>query len=93
MRVFDAETGTSVGYQITDADGKTNVLGFELAFEGVFDAEDRFNIASNTLGTGDNRNLQAILDLQSAGLGSDVRGGFQKMYNNEVSRLGCHSAV
>ena len=88
IEVYDTETATSVATRSLDADGKTNVLGFELAFEGVFDAEDRFNIASNTLGTGDNRNLQAILDLQSAGLGSDVRGGFQKMYNNEVSRLG-----
>ena len=86
IEVFDTETGTSVATRSLDADGKTNVLGFELAFEGVFDAEDRFNIASNTLGTGDNRNLQAILDLQSAGLGNDVRGGFQKMYNN-----GCHA--
>ena len=88
IEVYDTETATSVATRSLDADGKTNVLGFELAFEGVFDAEDRFNIASNTLGTGDNRNLQAILDLQSAGLDSDVRGGFQKMYNNEVSRLG-----
>ena len=88
IEVFDTETGTSMATRSLDADGKTKVLGFELVFEGVFDAEDRFNIASNKLGTGDNRNLQHILDLQSADLGEGFSGGFQKMYNNEVSRLG-----
>ncbi len=88
IEVFDSETGTSLATRSLDTDGKTKVLGFELAFGGKFDAEDRFNIASNKLGTGDNRNLQEILNLQSTGIGDGVTGGFQKMYNNEVSRLG-----
>ena len=55
---------------------------------GDFDAEDKFNISANTSGTGDNRNLQAIIDLQNATANEQFSGGFQKQFTNAVSRLG-----
>ena len=52
------------------------------------DASDKFSVVSNASGTGDNRNLQAILALQMGPSGAGTSGGFQKLYNNAISRLG-----
>ena len=50
--------------------------------------DDPPEMGANTSGTGDNRNLQAILDLQNPPSDGQVAGGFQKKFNNAVSRLG-----
>ena len=46
------------------------------------------NISANTLGTGDNRNLQAIIDLQHPATNLQSNGGFQRKFTNAVSKLG-----
>jgi len=88
IEVFDEETGTSIATRTLNSDGETHALGFDLAFDGVFDEEDRFHISGNADGKGDNRNLQNILNLQAVNFSNTSVGGFQKVYNKEVSRLG-----
>ena len=71
-----------------NADDETTALGFTFGFNGAFDAGDKFSVVSNTRGTGDNRNLLAMLELQLGPSGVGTAGGFQKLYNNAISRLG-----
>jgi flagellar hook-associated protein 1 FlgK len=88
VEIFDVETQTSVATRTLDSSDKATARGFEFGFRGVLDADDKFSVASNASGTGDNRNLQAMLALQTGPSGTSTSGNFQKMYNNAISRLG-----
>ncbi|MEX0503733.1 flagellar basal body rod C-terminal domain-containing protein [Alphaproteobacteria bacterium LSUCC0719] len=88
IEIFDVETQTSLATRTLDADNRATVAGFTLELDGTLDADDRFNISTNTKGTGDNRNLQAIIDLQYPKSGDQSSGGFQQKFTNAVSRLG-----
>ena len=88
VEIFDVETQTSVATRTLDSDDEATAAGFTFSFNGALDADDKFSVVSNALGTGDNRNLLAILGLQLGPSGAGTAGGFQKMYNNAISRLG-----
>jgi flagellar hook-associated protein 1 FlgK len=88
VEIFDVETQTSVATRTLDSSDKATARGFTFGFRGVLDADDKFSVASNASGTGDNRNLQAMLALQTGPSGTGTSGNFQKMYNNAISRLG-----
>ena len=88
IEFFDVETQTSVATRTLDTNNSATAAGFALELDGTLDAEDKFNISANTSGTGDNRNLQAIIDLQNATANEQFSGGFQKQFTNAVSRLG-----
>ena len=93
VEFFDAETQTSIATRTLDAESRTSAVGFDFELDGTFDADDKFHISANTSGTGDNRNLQAILDLQNPPSDGRVTGGFQKKFNNAVSSAWCHRSV
>ena len=88
IEIFDVETQTSIATRTLDASNRATAAGFALELEGTLDADDKFNISANAEGTGDNRNLQAILDLQYPASDAQSSGGFQKKFTNAVSRLG-----
>ena len=88
IEVFDVETSTSISTRVLDSLNKTDVQGFEVTFDGALLDGDKFSITGNSSGIGDNRNLQAILKLQTGASGVGTTGAFQKMYNNAISRLG-----
>ena len=88
IEIFDVETQTSIATRTLDANNRATAAGFVLELDGTFDADDKFNISANAEGTGDNRNLQAILDLQYPASDARSSGGFQKKFTNAVSRLG-----
>ena len=88
IEIFDVETQTSIATRTLDANNRATAAGFVLELDGTFDADDKFNISANANGTGDNRNLQAILDLQYPASDAQSSGGFQKKFTNAVSRLG-----
>ena len=88
IEIFDVETQTSVATRTLDEDNRAMAAGFLVELDGTLDADDRFNISANTLGTGDNRNLQAIIDLQHPASNLQSNGGFQRKFTNAVSKLG-----
>ena len=88
VEIFDVETQTSVATRTLDTDDAATAAGFTFSFSGVLDADDKFSVVSNARGTGDNRNLLAMIGLQLGPSGAGTAGGFQKMYNNAISRLG-----
>ena len=88
IEIFDVETQTSIATRTLDANNSATAAGFVMELDGTFDADDKFNISANANGTGDNRNLQAILDLQYPASDAQSSGSFQKKFTNAVSRLG-----
>ena len=88
LEIFDVETQTSIATRTLDADNRAMAAGFVVELDGTLDGDDKFNISANTAGTGDNRNLQAIIDLQHPASNLGTTGGFQKKFTNAVSRLG-----
>ena len=88
IEIFDVETQTSVATRTLDANNRATAAGFALELDGTLDADDKFTISANDRGTGDNRNLQAIIDLQYPASDAQSSGGFQKKFTNAVSRLG-----
>ena len=88
IEIFDVETQTSVATRTLDEDNRATAAGFLVELNGTLDADDSFNISANTLGTGDNRNLQAIIDLQHPASNLQSSGGFQRKFTNAVSKLG-----
>ena len=88
IEIFDVETQTSVATRTLDEENRAMAAGFLVELDGILDADDSFNISANTLGTGDNRNLQAIIDLQHPASNLQSNGGFQRKFTNAVSKLG-----
>ena len=88
IEIFDVETQTSIATRTLDEDNRAMAAGFLVELDGTLDADDSFNIRANTLGTGDNRNLQAIIDLQHPASNLQSNGGFQRKFTNAVSKLG-----
>ena len=88
IEIFDVETQTSVATRTLDEENRAMAAGFLVELDGTLDADDSFNISANTLGTGDNRNLQAIIDLQHPASNLQSNGGFQRKFTNAVSKLG-----
>jgi flagellar hook-associated protein FlgK len=88
LEIIDVETQTSVATRTLNSDDEVTAAGFIFKFNGALDADDKFSVVSNARGTGDNRNLLAILGLQLGPSSAGTSGGFQKMYNNAIARLG-----
>jgi len=88
IKILHVETQTSVATRTLDANNRATAAGCALELDGTFDADDKFNIRANANGTGNNRSLQAILNLQYPASDAQSSGGFQKRFTNAVSRLG-----
>ena len=85
---FDVETQTSLATRILDEEQAATALQFEVGFTGLVAADDKFLISGNSEGTGDNRNVEQLLQLQSANVMGAGSGGFQKVFSATVAKLG-----
>ena len=88
IEFFDVDTNTSLAMRTIDDEQMAHALDMEISFHGDLALNDSFVIADNSLGKGDNRNLQALLDLQMDGQATNGKGGFQQIFNTSVARLG-----
>ena len=88
IEVFDEETNTSLATRVLDSDQYASARDMDISFHGKLAAGDSFLIAENSLGKGDNRNLERLLDLQVDNRAETGRGGFQQIFNTSVARLG-----
>jgi flagellar hook-associated protein 1 FlgK len=55
---------------------------------GALDTDDLFHVENNDEGVGDGRAMFELAGLQTGESRNDGRGGFQKIFNTTVSRLG-----
>ena len=88
IEFFDVETDTSLATRTLNDEQIARALDMEIEFQGNLAIDDSFLIADNSLGKGDNRNLQSLLDLQLDSRATDGKGGFQQIFNTSVARLG-----
>ena len=88
IEFFDVETDTSLATRTLNDEQIAHALDMEIEFQGNLAINDSFLIADNSLGKGDNRNLQNLLDLQLDSRATDGKGGFQQIFNTSVARLG-----
>lgn len=88
VEFIDTATGTSLATRTLDANGVSKARGFEATLYGVVEDNDVFHIADNGKGIGDATAMMELTSLQNGDGRTDDRGGFQKIFNATMSRLG-----
>ena len=71
-----------------DAVGRTQAIGYKIDLDGKAAYDDRFFIASNEEGVGDNRNIKAIITRQNSDADGSNTGGFQEIFGSIITSLG-----
>ena len=71
-----------------DAAGRTQAIGYKIDLDGKAAYDDRFFIASNEEGVGDNRNINAIITRQNSDADGSNTGGFQEIFGTIITSLG-----
>ena len=88
IEIFDAETGHSIATRDLNAEGRARFTDMEFRVKGQAVAGDVFHIMANVGGTGDARNIGAILSLQNADINGTFSGGFQSLFGQLVTQVG-----
>lgn len=88
MDIVDAETGHSIATRSIDAEGVAEFLDMRLRVSGQGVEGDVFHILPNAGGTGDGRNLEAMMRLQSSDINGANSGGFRQIFAQIVTSVG-----
>ena len=88
IEVFDKNFGHSISTRILDNARSFEAIGSRFQFNDDALVGESFFINNNTLGTGDNRNINNMIDLQSDKLLSKNKGNFQEIFSNTVAKVG-----
>ncbi len=88
MEIIDAETGHSIATRTLNAEGVADYsdIRFRLAGQGA--EGDVFHVLPNLGGTGDARNLDAMMRLQSGDIAGPNSGGFRQLFAQIVTQVG-----
>ena len=63
-------------------------MGYKIDLDGKAAYDDKFFIASNEKGVGDNRNINAIIARQNSDADGSNTGGFQEIFGSIITSLG-----
>ncbi|MDA7599586.1 flagellar hook-associated protein FlgK [Alphaproteobacteria bacterium] len=85
VELIDTETSVSLATLTLDSDGVATGRGITFTLSGTLADNDKFHISANQNAGGDNRNMDALLDLQTA---NGARGGFQQVFAKVLSGVG-----
>ena len=88
VEILDSKTGHSIATRSLDANLTTEAEGYFIQLTDKGSKNDTFQIASNKDGTGDARNLDAILKLQSGDSTNGSIGNFQEIFSGIVATVG-----
>ena len=88
IEILDTKTGHSIATRSLNSDKYTEAAGYSIQLTGKAEKSDKFFIESNTDGTGDSRNIDALLKLQKSSSGAENSGNFQEIFSSIVSRVG-----
>ncbi len=88
IEFIDTETNTSLATRYLDAAGRTEAVGYKIDLDGKAAYDDKFFIASNEEGVGDNRNINAIIERQNSDADGSNTGGFQEIFGSIITSLG-----
>ena len=88
IEILDAKTGHSLATRSLDSNLSTEAEGYFIQLTDKGKKDDTFQIASNKDGSGDARNLDAILKLQSGNSVNKNNGNFQDIFAGIVATVG-----
>jgi flagellar hook-associated protein 1 FlgK len=88
IEIFDKEFGHSISTRILDNARSFEAIGSRFQFSDEAFIGESFLISNNNLGSGDNRNINNMLDLQSDKMQSKGKGNFQEIFSNTVAKVG-----
>ena len=88
IEIFDKEFGHSISTRILDNARSFEAIGSRFQFSDEALIGESFLISNNNSGSGDNRNINNMLDLQSDKIQSKGKGNFQQIFSNTVAKVG-----
>ncbi|MDC3063566.1 hypothetical protein OA253_03020 [Alphaproteobacteria bacterium] len=88
IEIFDKKYGHSIATRILDQNRSFEAVGSRFQFSEEATIGDSFVISNNLKGTGDNRNIINMLDLQQDKMRDQNKGNFQEIFSNTVAKVG-----
>ena len=88
VEIFDKKFGHSISTRILDKNRSFEAIGSRFQFSEEAIIGDSFIISNNVKGTGDNRNVLNMLDLQLEKMSEQNKGNFQEIFSNTVAKVG-----
>ena len=88
IEILDKEFGHSISTRILDNARSFEAIGSRFQFSEEAIVGVSFIISNNTKGTGDNRNVLNMLDLQLEKMRDQNKGNFQEIFSNTVAKVG-----
>ena len=88
IEFLDATTGHSIATRTLDSVGRAEAAGYKVVVKGKGQLNDTFKISDNAGGTGDARNLDAMILLQTQDANGPNSGGFREVFDNIVTGVG-----
>ena len=88
IEILDSKTGHSIASRSLDANFSTEAEGYLIQLTDKGMKDDTFQIQTNEDGTGDSRNLDAILKLQNTSSSNTTTGNFQEIFSGIVATIG-----
>ena len=88
IEFLDANTGHSIATRTLDTVGRAEAAGYKVIVKGKGQLDDTFKISDNAGGTGDARNLDAMIMLQTKDANGPNSGGFREVFDNIVTGIG-----
>ena len=88
VEIFDKKFGHSISTRILDKNRSFEAIGSRFQFSEEAIIGDSFIISNNLKGTGDNRNVLNMLDLQLEKMSEQNKGNFQEIFSNTVAKVG-----
>ena len=88
VEIFDKKFGHSIATRVLDKNRVFEAVGSRFQFSEEATTSDAFSITNNKAGSGDNRNLINMLDLQLEKLSDKGKGNFQEIFSNTLAKVG-----
>ena len=88
IEFLDAITGHSIATRTLDSVGRAEAAGYKVIVKGKGQLDDTFKISDNAGGTGDARNLDAMILLQTQDASGPNSGGFREVFDTIVTGVG-----
>ena len=88
IEFLDTTTGHSIATRTLDSVGRAEAAGYKVVVKGNGQLNDTFKISDNAGGTGDARNLDMMIKLQTEDANGPNSGGFREVFDNIVTGVG-----
>ncbi len=88
IEIWDADTGHSIATRVVSGDRQTNYGSFLFTLRGRAEDGDKFTLQQDAAGTGDSRNLDLIIAMQTGNQGDAGKMGFQEMFGAMIAGVG-----